>query len=36
MFKLGRPETAGQWIAHIALGIVALLLIGWMVRVYVR
>ncbi len=35
MFRLGRPETAGQWIVHIVLGVMALLLIGWMVRVYV-
>lgn len=35
MFKLGKPETAGQWIGHIVLGIIALALIWWMVRVYV-
>jgi len=35
MFQLGKPQTAGQWIAHIILGIIALALIGWMVRVYV-
>jgi hypothetical protein len=35
MFKLGKPETAGQWIAHVVLGIIALALIWWMVRVYV-
>jgi hypothetical protein len=34
MFKLGRPETAGQWIVHVVLGIIALALIGWMVRVF--
>jgi hypothetical protein len=35
MFKLGRPATAGQWITHVILGIVALLLVAWMVRVFV-
>jgi len=35
MFKLGKPETAGQWIVHIVLGIVALLMIWWLLRVYV-
>jgi len=35
MFKLGKPETAGQWIVHVVLGIIALALIWWMVRVYV-
>jgi hypothetical protein len=34
MFKLGRPENAGQWIGHIVLGVIALALIGWMVRVF--
>jgi hypothetical protein len=35
MFKLGRPETAGQWIVHVVLGIVALLMIGWMIRAFI-
>jgi len=35
MFQLGRPRTPGQWIGHIVLGIVALLMIWWMLRVYV-
>lgn len=35
MFNLGKPETPMQWIAHIVLGIIALLLVGWMLRVYV-
>lgn len=35
MFKLGGPETPAQWIVHIVLGIIALALIGWMVRVFV-
>jgi hypothetical protein len=32
MFKLGRPETAGQWIGHILLGVIALFLIWWMMH----
>jgi hypothetical protein len=35
MFQLGKPQTAGQWIAHVLLGVIALALIWWMVRVYV-
>lgn len=35
MFKLGRPETTGQWIGHVILAIIALALVGWMLRVYV-
>lgn len=35
MFRIGRPETPGQWIAHILLAIVALFLVAWMLRVYV-
>ena len=34
MFKLGRPETAGQWMVHVVLGVIALALIAWMVRVF--
>lgn len=35
MFQLGKPATPAQWIAHIVLGVIALALIGWMLRVYV-
>ena len=35
MFQFGRPRTPLQWITHIILGIVALLLVIWMFRVYV-
>jgi hypothetical protein len=35
MFKIGKPETPIQWIGHIVLAIVALFLVGWMLRVYV-
>jgi hypothetical protein len=35
MFNFGRPSTPGQWIGHLMLGIVALFLIWWMLRVFV-
>jgi hypothetical protein len=35
MFQFGRPRTPLQWIGHIVLGIIALLLVVWMFRVYV-
>lgn len=35
MFHFGRPRTPLQWIAHIILGVIALLLVAWMLRVYV-
>jgi hypothetical protein len=35
MFQFGCPRTPLQWITHIVLGIVALLLVIWMLRVYV-
>jgi len=35
MFKLGKPETPFQWIAHVLLGIVALFLVWFMIRAYV-
>jgi hypothetical protein len=35
MFRLGRPQTAGQWIGHVILGIVALLMVAWMIRAFV-
>jgi hypothetical protein len=35
MFRFGRPQTAGQWLAHVVLAIVALFLIWWMFRAFV-
>jgi hypothetical protein len=35
MFNFGKPKTAGQWMAHVVLGIVALFLVWWMLRLYV-
>ena len=35
MFNFGRPATPGQWIGHILLGIVALFLIWWLIRVFI-
>jgi hypothetical protein len=35
MFHFGRPRTPLQWIGHIVLEIVALLLVMWMLRVFV-
>jgi hypothetical protein len=35
MFQFGRPRTPLQWMGHIILGIVALLLVFWMLRVYI-
>jgi hypothetical protein len=35
MFDFGKPKTAGQWMAHVVLGIVALFLVWWLLRLYV-
>jgi hypothetical protein len=35
MFNFGKPRTAGQWLAHVVLGIVALFLVWWLLRLYV-
>jgi hypothetical protein len=35
VFNLGRPKTAGQWIAHFVLALIAVFLVWWMLRVYV-
>jgi hypothetical protein len=35
VFNFGKPKTAGQWIAHAVLAIVALFLVWWMLRLYV-
>ena len=36
VFNFGRPKTSGQWIGHIAMAIIALILVCWMLRVYVH
>jgi len=35
MFNFGKQKSAGDWIVHIAGGIVAILLVAWMLRMYV-
>jgi hypothetical protein len=35
IFNFGKPKTAADWIVHIAGAIVAILLVGWMLRVWV-
>jgi len=35
MFNFGNPKTAGDWIVHIVGAIIAILLVGWMLRMYV-
>ena len=35
MFNFGKPKTAGDWVVHIAGGIVAVFLVWWMLRMYV-
>jgi len=35
MFRFGRPRSAGQWLAHVLLAIVALFLVWWMFRAFV-
>jgi hypothetical protein len=35
MFNFGKPQTAGDWIVHIAGAIVAIFLIWWMLRMFV-
>jgi len=35
MFNFGKPQSIGDWIVHIVGAIIAILLIGWMLRVYV-
>jgi len=34
VFNFGKPKSAGDWIAHVILGIVALFLIWWMMHMY--
>lgn len=36
MFHFGRPNTLGQWLAHILLAFVALFLIWWLLRTYMH
>ena len=35
VFNFGKPKTVGDWIVHVAGGVVALLLVWWMLRSYV-
>jgi hypothetical protein len=35
MFRFGRPQSPGQWLAHVLLAIVALFLVWWMFRAFV-
>lgn len=35
MFRLGRPETAEQWVVHAILAIVALAMVWWMIRAFI-
>jgi len=35
VFNFGKPKTGGQWMAHVVLGIVALFLVWWLLRLYV-
>ncbi|AXC12694.1 hypothetical protein ACPOL_3407 [Acidisarcina polymorpha] len=35
MFNFGKPKSAGDWIAHAILGVVALFLIWWMTQMFV-
>ncbi len=34
MFSFGRPKTPAQWIGHLVLGVVALFLVWWMLKMY--
>lgn len=34
VFNLGKSKTAGDWIAHAVLGVVALILIWWMMHMF--
>jgi hypothetical protein len=35
MGKRAEPRTAGQWIRHIVVAIIAIFLVWWMLRMYV-
>jgi len=35
VFNFGKPKSAGDWIAHVILGVVALFLIWWMMHMFV-
>jgi len=35
VFNFGKPKTAGDWIGHFLLVIVALFLVWWMLRLFV-
>jgi hypothetical protein len=34
VFNLGKPKTAGDWLVHVVLGVVALFLIWWMMHMF--
>jgi hypothetical protein len=34
MFNFGKPKSAGDWIAHFVLGVIALFLIWWMMHMF--
>jgi len=34
VFNFGRPNTPGQWMGHIVLGIIALFLVWWLLQLY--
>jgi hypothetical protein len=35
VFNFGKPKTAGQWIAHVVLALIALFLVWWMLRLFI-
>jgi hypothetical protein len=35
MFNFGKPKTAGDWIGHIVLALVALFLVWWLLRLFI-
>jgi hypothetical protein len=35
MFNFGKPKTAGDWIGHIVLALVALVLVWWLLRLFI-
>jgi hypothetical protein len=34
VLNLGKPRTAGDWVAHLVLGVMALFLIWWMMHMF--
>lgn len=35
MFNFGKPKTAGDWIAHLVLALIAIFLIWWLLRLFI-